>query len=83
MSCNGGSASAAPAVGDAAVVVPAVVGPAVAALPDAFIVCHGSFNPVTRNHVALMMRARASLEAAGYRVVLGVLAQPPSPQVIP
>jgi nicotinic acid mononucleotide adenylyltransferase len=41
---------------------------------DAFVVCHGSFNPVHRDHVAIMVQARAALEAAGYRVVAGVLA---------
>lgn len=41
---------------------------------DAFLVCHGSFNPVHWHHVEIMVKARAKLEASGYRVIAGVLA---------
>jgi nicotinic acid mononucleotide adenylyltransferase len=47
---------------------------AAAELIPAVVVCHGSFNPVHLHHVAIMVRARAALEAAGYRVVAGMLA---------
>ena len=40
----------------------------------AFLLCHGSFNPVHRHHVEIMVRARLKLEVAGYHVVAGVLA---------
>lgn len=38
------------------------------------LVTHGSMNPVHRGHVAMMVRAKAGLEAAGYTVVAGVIA---------
>lgn len=39
-----------------------------------WLAAHGSFNPVHRHHVEMMVAARRVLEAAGYEVVGGVLA---------
>eukprot|EP00931_Biecheleriopsis_adriatica_P050067 TRINITY_DN28981_c0_g2_i1.p1 TRINITY_DN28981_c0_g2~~TRINITY_DN28981_c0_g2_i1.p1 ORF type:complete len:485 (+),score=79.93 TRINITY_DN28981_c0_g2_i1:75-1529(+) len=44
----------------------------------AFIVSHGSFNPVHRHHLEMMVRARQCLESAGYEVVRGVMAITPT-----
>lgn len=40
----------------------------------AYLLSHGSFNPVHRHHVEMMVLARKRLEDAGYSVVAGVLA---------
>ena len=40
----------------------------------AFLVCHGSFNPVHKHHVKIMVESRKALETAGYNVVAGILA---------
>ena len=40
----------------------------------AFLVCHGSFNPVHKDHFAMMISARRALESAGYRVINSILA---------
>lgn len=40
----------------------------------AFLVMHGSFNPVHRHHLEMMVHARQHLEAAGFRVLRGILA---------
>jgi hypothetical protein len=40
----------------------------------AFLVCHGSFNPVHKHHVEIMVESRKALETAGYNVVAGFLA---------
>ena len=41
---------------------------------SAFIIVHGSFNPVHRQHIDMMIRAKERLEEAGYDVVRGVMA---------
>ena len=41
---------------------------------SAFIILHGSFNPVHRQHIDMMIRAKERLEEAGYDVVRGVMA---------
>lgn len=46
----------------------------VASGTPALVVCHGSFNPVHRSHVAIMVQARRQLEAAGFLVLAGVMA---------
>jgi len=59
---------------------PAAASEAAAKLSDggaprpAFLLCHGSFNPVHRHHFEMMVAARACLEKAGFRVVRGLLA---------
>lgn len=40
---------------------------------DAFLVNHGSFNPVHRGHIFMMTAAKERVEAAGYRVVSAYL----------
>ena len=40
----------------------------------AFMILHGSFNPVHRQHIDMMIRAKERLEEAGYDVVRGVMA---------
>ena len=40
----------------------------------AYIACHGSFNPVHRHHVEIMVKAKMKLESEGYKVIAGVLA---------
>lgn len=39
----------------------------------AYLVNHGSFNPVHRHHLEMMVKAKERLEQAGYEVVAGVL----------
>jgi len=39
----------------------------------AFLVTHGSFNPVHRQHVEMMVAARAALEEAGFSVQRGIM----------
>eukprot|EP00927_Polykrikos_kofoidii_P073791 TRINITY_DN69816_c0_g1_i1.p1 TRINITY_DN69816_c0_g1~~TRINITY_DN69816_c0_g1_i1.p1 ORF type:complete len:507 (-),score=65.23 TRINITY_DN69816_c0_g1_i1:212-1669(-) len=48
-----------------------------AGLPT-FLVCHGSFNPVHRQHLEMMVQARQQLQAAGFAVVRGIMAITPS-----
>lgn len=45
--------------------------------PQAFLLSHGSFNPVHRHHLEMMVQARCRLEAAGFEVVRGYLAITP------
>ena len=42
--------------------------------PAAFLVFHGSFNPLHLGHVETMRQARLTLEAEGYHVIRGVVA---------
>mmetsp|Transcript_90005 Transcript_90005/g.178929 ORF Transcript_90005/g.178929 Transcript_90005/m.178929 type:complete len:787 (+) Transcript_90005:50-2410(+) len=44
----------------------------------AFLVSHGSFNPVHRHHLEMMEAARQQLEDAGFHVVRGVLGITPA-----
>jgi len=46
---------------------------AVASRRPAFLVMHGSFNPVHRQHLEMMVSARRALEAAGFDVQQGIL----------
>ena len=48
--------------------------PAQAGAKLAFLVCHGSFNPVHNGHLAIMTAAQRILERDGYRVVASILA---------
>lgn len=41
--------------------------------PRAYLVNHGSFSPVHRHHVVMMLKAKERLEADGFEVVAGVL----------
>mmetsp|Transcript_110705 Transcript_110705/g.202938 ORF Transcript_110705/g.202938 Transcript_110705/m.202938 type:complete len:576 (-) Transcript_110705:103-1830(-) len=49
---------------------------------SAFILNHGSFNPVHRQHLEMMVRARECLQDSGYTVVRGILAITPRRRLI-
>ena len=45
--------------------------------PTAFLLSHGSFNPVHRGRLEMMVQARSCLEAADFEVARGYLAITP------
>ena len=53
---------------------PGAAGSADPGAAPAFLIVHGSFNPVHRQHIDMMIRAKERLEEAGYDVVRGVMA---------
>eukprot|EP00930_Biecheleria_cincta_P064949 TRINITY_DN5064_c0_g1_i1.p1 TRINITY_DN5064_c0_g1~~TRINITY_DN5064_c0_g1_i1.p1 ORF type:complete len:504 (-),score=86.69 TRINITY_DN5064_c0_g1_i1:323-1774(-) len=48
----------------------------------AFLVTHGSFNPVHRHHLDMMIYARQRLEAAGFEVIRGIMGITPSSRLV-
>ena len=42
--------------------------------PKAFLVFHGSFNPLHLGHVEMMRQARLRVEVGGYHAIRGVVA---------